>query len=313
MARYCTRQRFRILAYHGVDDLHDPVVNFDGFQVPLCVFKQQLELVARHFKVWPLSRITKAVIEGSELPDNLLVLTFDDGYRNNLVNAAPILKEYGMPATFFITTGFVDGTHKPWWYQLRTALSATRCVNTELPNGRCIKLVSQGARIKAIGQWEAVLKKLRDQERWRKLDWLMASVDERACECPYPLMDWDDIKRLTDSGFDIGPHTMSHIDMAVEDRSMIASEVRISLERIRIKTGFTPRTYSYPYGRMTSINDEIKKILTTSGIVGAVTTKQGMNNGRSDLLMLKRLNITGNHQLPAFEALVSGLTACGPI
>ena len=307
MARHLWRHRFRILAYHGVDEAYGPIVNFDGFQVPVDVFKKQMDILAKHYRVWPLARMARNILDGGELPDNLVALTFDDGYRNNWQVAAPILKEYGFPATFFVTTGFIDGTHKPWWYRLRSAIAASHRASMRGPGGVTMGLGSCSERIQAVLRLESGLKSLSAGKRQESLASLLEELGGEEAESLYPFMDWLEVKALAEAGFDVGPHTVSHVNVAMEDGVVMAQEIRHSIERIREITGCVVRAYSYPYGEEASITDEVRKVLVDVGVCCAVTTVPGMNDRKSDPYLLKRFNITGNHGRLSFDAVLSGL------
>lgn len=306
MARHLMRRYFRILAYHGVDDHHDPIANFDGFQVSPGVFREQMDVLAKHYTVWPLTRIVRGVLDGAELPDNLVALTFDDGYHNNLRVAAPILKEYGFQATFFVTTGFIDGTHQAWWYRLRSAIAATRQTSVTR-RGVPMHLGSCADRIRAILQWEHDLKNLRDHQRQEIMASLLVELEEESPVCLYPFMSWSDVRALVEDGFDVAPHTISHSNLGAEDGVVMAREICFSMKRIQEEIGCVAPAYAYPYGGLKAVNEKVRNILADEGISCAVTAVPGMNDRKSDLYLLKRFNITGNHGALSFDAVLAGL------
>lgn len=74
-------------------------------------FRAQLGgLLKRGYVAWPLSRLIEASVHGLKIPKNIFVVTFDDGYANNLTHAVPILTELKVPATFFLATGYLNST-----------------------------------------------------------------------------------------------------------------------------------------------------------------------------------------------------------
>ncbi len=119
LARWWTRHRIRIFAYHGVTGRISAAENADGFFVHPDVFEAHLRTLAGHYTVMPLTQIITACVEGKTVPDRAAAITFDDGYANNAEVAVPLLQKHHLPATFFITTGFIDRTHRPWWAVLR--------------------------------------------------------------------------------------------------------------------------------------------------------------------------------------------------
>lgn len=99
-----------IVLFHRVDDrlAGDPISRTVAEFRAFCAFFK------RHFEVIPLSELIARRSEGRDI-SRTLVITFDDGYLDNYTNAAPILREMGLPASFFIATGFIGTQHVPFW------------------------------------------------------------------------------------------------------------------------------------------------------------------------------------------------------
>lgn len=105
-------ESFSILMYHRVCD-PAPGVPAPTWNVPPARFRAQLKgLLARGFEPWSLSRLLAAREAGQPIPANAFVVTFDDGYANNLLFAEPILRELGVPATIFLATAFIDSPQR---------------------------------------------------------------------------------------------------------------------------------------------------------------------------------------------------------
>src|SRR5215467_4451596 len=98
-----------ILMYHRIAELQsDPW----GLAVSPRHFAEHLEVLRRHGQPRPLAQTVKA-LQRQGLPGGRpLVVTFDDGYADNLYNAAPLLDRYDVPATVFLTTGYIDGARE---------------------------------------------------------------------------------------------------------------------------------------------------------------------------------------------------------
>ncbi|HET9531812.1 MAG TPA: polysaccharide deacetylase family protein, partial [Blastocatellia bacterium] len=107
-------RRAVILMYHRVAE-----VRSDPWS--LCVtpqhFAEHMEILRRHARPISLRELTGALREGS-VPRRSVVVTFDDGYLDNLKNARPLLERYDIPATFFIATGYLGGEREFWWDEL---------------------------------------------------------------------------------------------------------------------------------------------------------------------------------------------------
>lgn len=99
-----------ISMYHYTRDLgHSRYPKIKGLDKPL--FHQQIEFLKNHFSIVTMEQVLDAIEEKSELPDNALLLTFDDGYIDNYTYALPVLEEYGLQGSFFIP-GKTFATHK---------------------------------------------------------------------------------------------------------------------------------------------------------------------------------------------------------
>lgn len=291
MARWATRQRFRIFAYHGVSDRIDPALNFDGFFVPSEVFECHLRTMTHHYHVLPLSELVRKVRENEVVPSCAAAITFDDGYLNNYTEAAPLLAKYDLPATFFVTTGFVDGTTTPWWWQIRDA----------------------GCEIGEAGyvDWcmdvERRLKNMSSSDRRQELAHIVSRDAHPASRIP-SFMSWSHLRELAARGHEIGAHTVSHISLGHESPETVAMEVATSLERVKAEAGTVSPVFSYPYGETAHFTDDLAARLKANGCEAGVTTLSGMNQVGDDLFRLRRLNVTGNHVRNGFRALASGLT-----
>jgi peptidoglycan/xylan/chitin deacetylase (PgdA/CDA1 family) len=100
-----------VVAFHRVDDLGYP----DELTCGTKEFAEYCEFFARNFRVVPLSQQLEQL--GSSQCGGTLSITFDDGYRDNFDHAAPILERFGLPATFFVTSGFIGTDQVAWWDQ----------------------------------------------------------------------------------------------------------------------------------------------------------------------------------------------------
>ena len=104
------RDRALIVFFHRVDDRYPN----DQNTTTRAEFRAYCDFFARHFVVVSLGELLERLRAGADVSRHV-VITFDDGYRDNLRNAAPELRQRGLPACFFVTSGFVDGTAAAWW------------------------------------------------------------------------------------------------------------------------------------------------------------------------------------------------------
>jgi len=300
------RAGIRILAWHGVDSADDDLVNHDGLQTRPEVFEMQVAHLAAHYHVYALAEVIEALDGGPRLRHPAAVITFDDGYRNNLTQAAPVLRRYGLPATFFITTGFVDGGDEMWWYRLRRTVAACRKESLPGPDGRVVVLGGVASRRDLVRRWEDALKAAGPDEGRRRLEDLQAAAEVVPEGVLFPPLSWEDVKRLAAMGFEIGAHTVSHVGLGALPPEELVREIEVSVARLREAAGVRAVSYSFPYGSLPREASAVRAALARVGIKGAVTTRAGLARAGDDVYDLPRLNV-GRHDAAAFELLVSGL------
>jgi hypothetical protein len=108
-----------ILMYHQISPERTPPTGFDpniGLCVPVELFEQQVQYLSRHYRCLSLPQALDGLRAGT-LRQPSVVLTIDDGYRDSLLLALPVLERYRVPATIYVTTGYVQGTASLWWLE----------------------------------------------------------------------------------------------------------------------------------------------------------------------------------------------------
>jgi peptidoglycan/xylan/chitin deacetylase (PgdA/CDA1 family) len=192
------------------------------------------------------------------------VLFFDDGYRDVLTYAVPILQKYALPATIFITTDFIGQTRWHWSMVYR------------------FYLAKQGMTREAIEQKIFELRSKTFQERNIILQTTIA-----ASQVPGPdyenadiFLHWSDILWLHTNGFEIGSHGVTHTRFNECSDDEVEKELSISKSIIESKISSPVATFSFPGGRFTSSAlDAVKK----AGYTSAVTTQAGFNPKIEDI------------------------------
>jgi len=301
MTRMLSARGLRVLAYHGVE-LDDTVVNRDGFHVSPSVFSRQLDHIARTYHVVSLQDVVTAIRENRPWPDRSILITFDDGYRNNVEIAAPLLAQHGIPAVFFVTTGFIDGTHQPWWFVLRRWIHQAGFSALGDPPGVAKK--SCHSDIQSIVHWEHYLKGLTEAERSDHMTALATQLGLSA-ESSVSFATWDQLTSLLRQGHAVEPHTVSHANLGRESAADAKREITSSVTRVKERLGIQARAFAYPYGRAEDVQPAVFDALKQQGIVVGFTTVEGTNRPDTHPYQYHRLNITGQYRGLAFEKLLA--------
>ncbi len=271
-----------------------------------------------------LTTVTQAgfdIIAQDALPQRLrepgrrpfAVLTFDDGYRDNAEHALPVLRAHGAPATFFVTTGFAEGTARLWWLELEEAIRRLdRVVFTH--DGREFDLPARDDAEKSIA-FETAYWRLRGGEEAALLAVIGALAQEAGIDGPAMTRDlcmtWDEIAAVAvDPLITIGAHTLSHPMLAKHDDAMARAEIGDSGKFVADELGITVRHFAYPVGDPGSAGPRDFALAQEAGYETAVTTRPGhvFPAHAGHLHALPRVSVNGLHQSRrTIRALLSGV------
>ena len=284
-AGYARRQpAFPILTYHRVNDDRDPFFP----SVPTAVFERHVAYLARTHRVLTVEELVERSGRG-EVPRHALAITFDDGYRDNLTHAAPILARYGLPATIFLATGFIGTAEVPWFDRLAMAFKTAKLSSVGAPWGEQVNLGDDQARLQALERTLGYLKGLRDGERRRQVDRLLHSLAGTDQSWFKDLMlGWDDVHALAGLGFSIGAHTVSHPILSRVSRKQARAEIEGSRAMIESACGVAPQAFAYPNGRPDDYTATVRDLVQEVGFACAVTTRFGLNTRATPRYELRR-------------------------
>lgn len=302
------RRRLPILMYHGIVERRlSPEC---WHQLDVATFRRQLEWVARHYRVWALEDALARWAAGT-LPERSLAITFDDGYRNNLELAAPILEELRTPATVFLVTDLVGTAEVPWPDRIYLALARTRVpvvTSTPLALDRA-RLLTDEDRADAYVRAVRAAKTLPRLEREAAVRGLLAELKQEGPLDPGPfrMLSWDDVRALTASGLvTVASHTRTHPILSRATDDEVEAEVGPAHEALSRATDRTPRVMAYPVGRRIDYDARSIAAVARAGIPFALTTVEGLAGPGSDARELPRLSIGADLAFSRFQLLVSG-------
>ncbi|HXG02812.1 MAG TPA: polysaccharide deacetylase family protein [Candidatus Binatia bacterium] len=283
-ACHTRRPAFQILCYHRVNDDGDPFFP----AVPTAVFERHMAWVARHFVVLTVEALVERLQRGT-LPRNALAVTFDDGYRDNLTHAAPILARYGLPATVFLATGFIGSGEIAWFDRLALAFKHTRQPGWPAPWGEAVPLGTVPERLGALDRLLAYLKRRPDAERRVLVDQTVATLGAGDGHGHKGLMlSWDDVHALLGLGFSVGAHTVSHPILSRMAAGEAWAEIVESRRAIQSACGVAPPAFAYPNGGAEDYDATTVRLVRDAGFACAVTTRFGLNDARTSPWELRR-------------------------
>ncbi len=275
---------FPILSYHRVNDDLDPFLD----SLPTEVFEQHMAHIAQNYRVLTVEELAER-LRREEIPTNALAITFDDGSRDTLTHAAPILSRYRLPATVFLATGFIGTADVPWYDQVTLAFKLTKQQTLSAPWGALMSLATTSERLAAVGRALAHLKRVSDEERRRTVDILLRRLgitDRKSFK--NSMLTWDDVHALAGLGFSIGAHTVSHpiLSRVTPDRAW--REIQDSRAMIESACGSPPRAFAYPNGQPADYSTAVAQMVREAGFHCAVTTCFGINTRATSPWELRR-------------------------
>jgi peptidoglycan/xylan/chitin deacetylase (PgdA/CDA1 family) len=235
-----------------------------------------------------------AMIRGEqELPDRAFLLSFDDGFLNNLTVAAPIMAELGIPGVFYVTSGFVEGNTASWIDLIEDAVDRTGRTALRLPWAEDEwPIATPEQKIALLDEVRAVVKSSDDLDPYEVADQIRGELGAGAFE-PHPELDqkmtWGDVRTLASGeGFTVGGHSHTHRIMSHLSPDDLRDEVDTSITLLARALGEPVRHYSYPEGLAHCYSDEVIEVLRERGIVCAPTAEPGVNRVGDDLFRLRR-------------------------
>ena len=243
-----------VLNYHRVDQLEAAGDVDEGvLDATPESLDRQLRGLRRHCTPIALGDLL-AHLDGADLPPNPALVTFDDGYRDNLVNAAPILERHGIRATFFIATSYVAERRLFWWDRISWTLkhARRRRFRVDYPNRLEVNLdagVTGPARL-----LHRVVKTTRMLDLERFLEDLAIQADapwDAATErhlADRLIMTWDDVRALRRAGMDVGSHTRTHRVLQTLAAEELPAELAGSRADLESALQEPVSTIAYPVG-----------------------------------------------------------------
>ena len=331
LLRFLNRRKITILTLHGVAGNHA-----DAGWAPLWprITPHQLDTVlgqfAKHYEFVSLSEAVAMLSGASPMKNNAMAVTFDDGYRNNVIEAWPVLKKHSAPATFFVSTGYVETGRAFWIDRLDFALQASPDESRLIESDGTTFDLRGLSREKLIDGYRRLRLSLKnsldtDEEMLAAFDTISdslelasgSSIGEIIDDDPYvSVADWQEFAAAARDGVTIGSHTVDHYRLDAIPRDAVDAQLTESKAEIERKVGRECEFFCFPNG---SFDDYVVQRTRDAGYAAAVTTVRGLNKVGDDLFRLRRyampskshafdnlLAVSGFFELPVIRRILRG-------
>jgi peptidoglycan/xylan/chitin deacetylase (PgdA/CDA1 family) len=243
-----------------------------------------------------------------------VTVTADDGYRDNLVEALPVLERHGAPITIYVAPALIEGTVNLWWDVVERIVSG--CNRLTLVENRreividCATVPQKIAANKRIHHCltnqvpeEQQTAFLRDLARTHGVDFTAS---------PTALMDWEELRKIAAHPLvAIGAHSVHHYNLKRLSIEAARREIQDGMQILQARLGEKPRHLAYPYGYASAAGAREVELAKAAGYASAVTTRHGLIQAEhaGHLHALPRISVNGRYQQVAYiNAMLSGVT-----
>ncbi len=300
-----------ILMYHRVATLPS-----DPFQLAVSPdhFAEHMEVLWREYRPTAL----KSLVNGrSWIPRRCVVVTFDDGYQDNLVHAKPRMAAHEIPGTVFVSPGYVDSGREFWWDELERLILTPGKLPQRISiavNGRTFEWnlksgaeytdadyethrgwdgacpVKPNPRQELFLALHQLLRPLPETEQRRVLDQLDQWTGLTRTRESHQTLSSDELGELDEGNLiEIGAHTMTHPVLAAHPSAVQKEEILKSKKSLESELGHPVDSFAYPYGTRDDYTHETVGILRELGFASACTTTPGLNARDCDPFQLRRV------------------------
>ena len=317
------RRRAVVLMYHRVltEEERAQSGSHQALTVELKTFARQMALLKRRFNVLSLEQFARCLEDGVPFPDSSCLITFDDGWRDNVSNALPVLRRHTLPALIFLPMNYI-GTMRVFWQEALTHLleRLVQQVRQQPERREAFREILEPAGLQAVLQIAAphprslivaqlAALKRANVSRLRALPEVLArelgvSLEELSRIDGF--VDWREVREMAAHGVAFGAHGAEHLLLTEVPIAEAEFDIQASKRELEARVNHSIPTFSYPNGYYTP---EIIEAVRKCGYRLAFVTRRGFVSSADDRFTIARLNVheSVTSTAPLFLARVLGL------
>lgn len=298
---------FVALLYHRVVEEDKRTGSMPEMIVSPEMFEAQMAYLARYYMPLSLDDYLNGVTDAGRSAPKVIV-TFDDGWRDNYFNAYGILRKYRIPAVIFLTTGYI-GNDKVFWPERLAGLLAPVLDgrHNESARGRAVELITNLLSQKGAGSISPpsppgesqtiFIKHLIEKLKPLNTADIEAFISEINALVPgegftdsqeRQLLSWEEVETMKAGGISFGSHTRDHTILSQAERELVEQELIESKLEIENRTKTNVAAFAFPNGNYNSTSLDAT---ASAGYKVAFTTEFGLNNKKTSPLKLKRIRV----------------------
>ncbi len=297
----------RILAYHRVvaQPWDDFAFDEEIISATPEAFEAQMKFAKKNFEVVSFRDLEACERLGHDWPKRALIVTFDDGYRDNYTDAWPILRELNLPATIFLATGHIGQSKLFWWDSLAWCFKSSPLDSINLPEIADAPLPLQEkeqkrAAIDAALKWAKSVSEVERQQFLAKLPNILAVIPpDNIADGMH--MTWDEVREMANGGIEFGSHTVNHpilSQVGIEQLRFETADSKVQIER---EIGEEVLSFAYPAGTRQRRDDAARSMVEECGYRFAVAYDQAVER-EPDRFAMPRIHVDREQSLELFRA-----------
>jgi len=271
----------RILMYHRVCD--PDASDFFGMKANVSAtpsaFAAQIEYLSSHYNFIALDDCLAWIYDGQPLPPRSIMITFDDGYRDNLTEAAPVLASRKIPFILFPALGYLEDQRVFLWDGVAEAFRNSPIKSASLPKLGQREWSKEGMDERVAQEWLRAISPLPESARSTAINNLsdILKFDILAKPPAGTHLTWAELQEMTRLGCTMGAHTITHPMMVNMPPDEAAHEIESSKEALEKKLGTEVSSFAFPFGRLSDYDSAYIPLLIRSGLKIAFRSTGAIN------------------------------------
>jgi peptidoglycan/xylan/chitin deacetylase (PgdA/CDA1 family) len=239
-------------------------------------------------------------------PGRRVLVTVDDCYRDSYEVAFPVFADNRVPATFFLASGFLDGTATPWWDEIAWMVTVSNRERLEPATWWSKALPLQGAAarptVTELVRVRRGLDPVRGTDMLERLADATGSGRRPAESTAEEFITWEHAREMAAAGMTIGGHTDTHPVLSTLSEQGQRAEIVRGLDRIAAELGERPTTFAYPVGLQGTFDSSTKRALAANGVRLAFSNYGGYSRRSNwEPLEIRRVGVSQETTEAAFR------------
>ena len=300
------KPKVTILMYHRIALAHDKQKNLldsNVVSVSLEDFEKQMKHLSKNGNVITFDEFLDCYKKKGLTKDSVII-TFDDGYKDNYLYAYPVLRKYKLSATISLTTGHINSNKLFWWDKIAYIIHKTKIKRFTLDGLGTFSLKNKPKIIQII---QEKVKKIPENKKNYLIARLAKKLNVKIPLARNLFLSWNDVRKMSNNHISFSAHTVTHPILTRVSLKQAKDEIMLSKKKIERETKKQVSVFTYPNGDRKDMSITINQFLEKNGFSFALSTIYGANDLNIDPFRLKRVSVEDDDDLRLFQIKVSGL------